>query len=155
VGSPGRDAGASALRQRLQATCDAIEAACPSGLPDGALDAESNVPQREKLCSRLERLATSLTASTNEPAPSDLAARLKLALAANTIGGAATTRREQALREAAETAARLREKWRRLGPVIGSRARALALRFDQAAADLDALCTVVSAAPPSTHRPLR
>jgi hypothetical protein len=130
---------ASALRQRLQATCDAIEAACPSGLPDGALDAESNVPQREKLCSRLERLAASLTASTEEPAPSDLAARLKLALAANTIGGAATTRREQALREAAETAARLREKWRRLGPVIGSRARALALRFERAAADLDAL----------------
>ena len=133
---PGR---AHDLHQRLQASCDAIEAAYPDGLPEDTLAAESNVPQREKLCIRLERLMTSLTASIDEPSTVDLAERLKLALAANTIGGAAATRREQALREAADTAERLREKWQRLGLVIGPRARALALRFDKARADLNAL----------------
>ncbi len=130
----------SALRQRLQAGCDAIEAVYPGELPDGEFAGETNVQQREKLCLRLERLVTSLTTSIDEPSASDLAARLQLALAANTIGGPATTRRELALRDAAETAARLREKWQRLGPVIGARARALVLRFDTAAAALDALC---------------
>ena len=120
----------------MQAGCDAIEAACPDGLPDSELDAESNLAQREKLCVRLERLAASLTSSTDEPSANDLAERLKLALAANTIGGAAATQREQALRDAADTAERLREKWQRLGLVIGHRARALARRFEKAGAEL-------------------
>jgi len=38
-----------------------------------------------------------------------------------------------------ETADRLREKWQRLGLVIGPHARALAVRFDKAHADLNAL----------------
>jgi hypothetical protein len=131
--------GTTALRQRLQATCDAIEAACPDGLLETELAAQSNVEQREKLCIRLEKLATSLAADSDEPSPDDLAARLKLALAANTIGGSAATPREQALRDALETAERLRAKWERLGPVMGNRGRALAVRFDKAIADLDAL----------------
>jgi hypothetical protein len=81
----------------------------------------------------------SLTAGRDQPSPTDLAERLKLALAANTIGGTAATQREQALRDAADTADRLREKWQRLGPVIGTRARALARRFETAAAELNAL----------------
>lgn len=127
---------AGALTQRLQAGCDAIEAAYPNGLPDGELDAESNVPQREKLCVRLDRLAKSLATGLVEPSPSDLAERLKLALAANTIGGPATPPRQQIVREAVEAAERLREKWQRLGPVIGNRARALARRFEKADAEL-------------------
>jgi len=126
---------ARALAQRLQAGCDAIEAACPNGLPDGAFDAESNVPQREKLCVRLERLAASLATSVAEPSRSDLGERLKLALAAKTIGGPATPPRQQLLRDAVEAAERLREKWQRLGPIIGNRARALALRFEKADAE--------------------
>jgi hypothetical protein len=130
---------ANTLHQRLLATCDAIETAYPDGLPEAVLAAESNVQQREKLCLRLERLVTSLTASVDEPSPRDLAERLQLALAANTIGGLAATPHEQALRAAAETAERLQEKWQRLGPVIGHRARVLSLRFDKASADLNAL----------------
>ena len=126
------------LTQRLQAACEAIEAACANGLAGGALDAESNVPQREKLCIRLERLATSVASSVGEAPPSDLAERLRLALAAKTIGGNAMPAHQQALREAMETAARLREKWRRLGPVVGQRAHALALRFEKADAELTA-----------------
>ena len=129
---------ARALSQRLQVGCDTIEAACASGLSAGAFDAESNVPQREKLCVRLERLVASLAAGAGEPSPSDLAERLKLALAARTIGGPATPPRQQMLRDAADAAERLREKWQRLGPVIGSRARALALRFETANAELTA-----------------
>ncbi|MFI5365750.1 MAG: DUF349 domain-containing protein [Candidatus Binatia bacterium] len=123
---------ARAFNQRLQAGCDVIGAACPNGLPDGAFDAESNVPQREKLCVRLERLATSLATSVDEPSPRDLAERLKLALAAKTIGGPATPPHQQMLRDAVEAAERLREKWQRLGLVIGTRARALARRFEKA-----------------------
>jgi hypothetical protein len=130
---------AAALRQRLQASCDALEAVCPEGLLDAACAAESNVGQREKLCVRLERLVASLASGTDDPSAGDLATRLKLALAANTIGGRAATQREQALREAGETAQRLREKWQRLGPVIGRQARELARRFDQAGVELDAL----------------
>jgi hypothetical protein len=126
---------AQALNQRLQAGCDAIEAAYPSGLPDGEFDAESNVPQRAKLCVRLERLATSMATSVGEPSPSDLAERLKLALAATTIGGQATPPRQQMRRDALEAAERLREKWKRLGLIIGNRARALALRFEKADAE--------------------
>ena len=138
---------ARALHQRLQASCDAIEAAYPDGLPEDDLAAESNVQQREKLCIRLERLVTSLTTSTDEPSPSDLAERLKLALAANTIGGTAATQHEQALREAADAADRLREKWERLGLVIGNRARALVRRFDKASADLNALRSSLAVVP--------
>jgi hypothetical protein len=128
---------ASEFGQRLQAACDAIEAACPGGFAEGELDAESNVAQREKLCTRLERLAASAAAVDQ---PSDLAERLRLALAARTIGGAAAPPEEQERQDAMAAADRLREKWQRLGPVIGARARALAERFAKADAELAELC---------------
>lgn len=115
------------LRQRLQAACDAIEASHPGGFPDGTFDAESNVSQREKLCVRLERLAETMAADVDQP--SDVAERLKLALAARTIGGPALSLGERARQDAQEAAARLRDKWQRLGPIIGARARDLAERF--------------------------
>lgn len=127
-----------ALTERLRASYDAIETAC-NGFPEGAFDAESNVGQREKICVRLERVLASLRTTTAKPAPSDLAARLTLALAANTIGGSAAPAQDRARSEALSTADGLIEKWHRLGPVIGSRARALAARFEQATTDLRAL----------------
>lgn len=126
-----------ALTQRLQTACDAIEAACPDAISESDLDIESDVRQREKLCVRLERVASSLAAEASEPAPSDLAERLKLALAARTIGGTATPPREQMRRDAIETAARMKEKWRRLGPVIGPKPRSLAVRFEKAVAEIE------------------
>lgn len=119
------------LNARLQEVCNAIEHACPDGLRGGELDAEAACKQREKLCARLERLTESL-AVAGEPEPANLAERLKLALAANTIGGPATPPRERARREAEEEAERLQAKWARLGPVVGEKARALAERFDRA-----------------------
>jgi len=142
------------LQLRLQASCDAIEAACPDGLTADALAAESNAPQREKLCTRLERLVDSLAAGDDEPPPGNLAERLKLALAANTIGGPAATQHEQARREALENADRLREKWQRLGPIIGQRARVLARRFETAVAAVDQRRGSHAAAPQGkTNRP--
>jgi hypothetical protein len=129
---------AGVLSQRLQAACDAIEAAWPDGFPAGELDAESNVAQREKLCGRLERLAASVAAGADEPG--DLAASLRLALAARTIGGAAAPPGEQMRRDAMDAADRLRSKWERLGPVIGARARILAERLAKADAELAELC---------------
>lgn len=130
---------ARTLSHRLQVACDAIEAACPHGLPEESLEAEANVAQREKLCTRFERLVAALGTKVEEPTSNDLALRLKLALAAKTIGGQAMTPRQQALHEAREAAARLREKWQRLGPLIGPRARDLAARFEKAASDLQSL----------------
>jgi hypothetical protein len=129
---------ADMLNQRLQAACDAIDAAYPGSLPEGALDAESNVSQREKLCVRLERLAAAVAVDVDRP--SDVAERLKLALAARTIGGQALAPGDQARREAQEAAQRLRDKWQRLGPVIGTRARALAERFAKTDARISELC---------------
>jgi hypothetical protein len=123
----------------LQAACEAIEAAYPGGFPDGELDADSNVAQREKLCTRLERLAASVAAAVDEPG--DLAESLRLALAARTIGGAAAPPGEQRRQDAMAAADRLRDKWQRLGPVIGARARTLAERFAKADAELAALCS--------------
>jgi len=127
---------ARAFSQRLQAACDAIEQVCPEGLDANDFDAATNIPQREKLCVRLERLATSLATEIPEPETNDLAMRLKLALAAKTIGGQATPPQQQKLNEAREAAARLQDKWQRLGPLFGPRARALAIRFERAVADI-------------------
>lgn len=129
---------ASAFNQRLQAVCDAIEASYPGGFPEGALDAESNLPQREKLCVRLERLAESVATDTGQP--EDLAESLKRALAARTIGGPTLSPREQSRHDAQEAAARLCDKWQRLGPVIGPRARTLGARFAQATAQISVVC---------------
>lgn len=125
---------AKEFNARLQDVCSAIERACPDGLRGDEIDAEAACKQREKLCVRLERLAESVAAGANEPPASDLAERLKLALAANTIGGPANPPREQARLDAIEEAERLRAKWARLGPVVGERARTLAERFDRARA---------------------
>jgi hypothetical protein len=127
---------AGALTQRLQSACDTIEAAYTDQTFADELDVEANVRQREKLCARLESLALSLAVDAAEPSPNDLAERLKLALAARTIGGRATTPREQMRREALDTAERLKQKWQRLGLVIGPRSRALAVRFEKTAARL-------------------
>jgi hypothetical protein len=137
------------LRRRLQAACDSGEAACPQGLLEAELAAQTALVQREKLCTRLERMAASLAAEKDEAPQTDLGERLKLALAANTIGGAAATPREKALREARETAERLRARWQRMGPIIGDRGRTLAQRFDKALADVETRC----APEPETSKP--
>lgn len=116
------------LRQRFEACCLAIEAACPE-LPETEL---ANLGQREKLCSRLERVQAELREMGDAPSASDLAERLRLAMAANTIGGRAGTARDREREDRKAEIDRLVAKWERLGPPIGPQARALAQRFEAA-----------------------
>lgn len=128
----------AALEARLQAACDAIEAGVGDELAAAGIDPSVNLPQREKLCARLEKLAGDIEALAEQPEVEDLGERLRLAMAANTIGGSAAPPRERALQELHEAAARLREKWDRMVPVVGRAARASLSRFEAAWGRVDA-----------------
>jgi len=130
----GSSATAQQLGERLQAACAAIETACLEDLEAVGLDVDNAVRQREKFCARLERAIESLAATAEEPPAIDLGERLRLALAANTIGGSAALPHERALHEAIEAGERVEEKWESLGPVVGRRARDLVERFAKARA---------------------
>lgn len=127
------------LEARVQAACAAIEAACPEDLEEAGFEVAGNVAQREKICSRLEKLVDSFAARAAEPEVQDLGQRLRLAMAANTIGGSAALPREQALRDDVAAAEKLRDKWERMSPVVGKSARALQPRFDAAREKFDEL----------------
>lgn len=128
-----------ALDARVQAACEAIESGCGGDLEEAGFDPGSSLAQREKICARLEKLVESIAARAAEPEVQDLGERLKLALAANTIGGSAAPPREQALRDDIAAAAKLGEKWERLNPVVGRSARALQPRFAAAWERFEAL----------------
>lgn len=127
------------LGARIQAACAAIEAACAEDLEAVGLDVSAAVQQREKLCVRLERIVEEFTALAAQPVKEDLGERLRLAMAANTIGGSAAPPRERALRDLVDAAERLRAKWDKGAPIVGARARSLAPRFDAAWARLSEL----------------
>jgi hypothetical protein len=96
------------------------------------LDPEASRKRGEKLVARVEALLAELLPPKASEAQSalDLAARLRDALASNTIGGReAVEQRWQAAAnelEAAQTA------WKRLGPLPGAEGRALVTRFESA-----------------------
>ncbi len=124
---------AALLRERMQNACDAIEADWGTAIPEEEWTSESLLAQRQKLCQRLEKIASSIATTKDQSASGmDLATRLKLALAARTIGGSAAPQSDLQIQSAREEAARLKEKWQRLGPVLGERARSLAERVAHA-----------------------
>ncbi|MFI5183682.1 MAG: DUF349 domain-containing protein [Vicinamibacteria bacterium] len=96
------------------------------------LDPEANRARREKLCTRVEALAEA-HAAAGTPADlsgTDLARRLKEALASNTIGGKEEAEsRQRAERAEVESA---QAAWKRLGPVPGEIGTALEARFSAA-----------------------
>jgi DNA polymerase III psi subunit len=143
--SPGR---ARELNERLQNACETIEAVCPQELRDSVFAGEHDRKQRERLCTRLERVIASLEAIVAEPSSVDLAERLRQAMAANTIGGAALPDGEKARRAAVEEGERLHERWERLGPIVGPANRALAARFHGAYAHFRDLAAGGSASDP-------
>lgn len=116
-----------ALQARFAAALDALVLAWPGSFAGSELDPEANRRKREKLCSRVEGLVAS---TAQAPAPVlDLAARLKEALASNTMGA----RREDAPRaRVAEEVEAARAAWKRVGPVPGDAGRALQERFETA-----------------------
>jgi hypothetical protein len=127
---------ATALDARFQAAFAQITRQWPSALAGTELDPDANRKRMEAIVRRVEEVAASLAGSGDpalDPAASPttrLAAMLKEALAANTIGGKADT--ESRFRAANEEARHAQANWSRIGPVPDEVRRALADRFQRA-----------------------
>jgi hypothetical protein len=104
-----------------------------SAFQGSELDPDASRRRAEKLVARLEALLDGLLPKAPSAAESalDLAARLRDALASNTIGGRAAV--EQRWQSAALELETIEASWKRLGPLPGEAGRALAERFEQAA----------------------
>ena len=122
----------AALDQRFLTARDRLLEVFPRAFEGSELDPEASRKRAEKLAARVEALLAELQPAKASEAQSamDLAARLRDALASNTIGGReAVEQRWQAAAnelEAAQTA------WKRLGPIPGADGRALVTRFESA-----------------------
>ena len=122
----------AALDERFLKARDGLLELFPRAFEGSELDPEASRKRGEKLVARVEALLAELQPAKASEAQSamDLAARLRDALASNTIGGReAVEQRWQAAAnelEAAQTA------WKRLGPIPGADGRALVTRFESA-----------------------
>ena len=128
---------ARALDARFEAALARLLAQWPTAFSGTELDPETNRKRMESLVKRVEELATSVQDTAAPPASSDaassssrLAAMLKEALAANTIGGKVDD--GSRLRAVAEELGQARALWSRLGPVPDASRRPLVERFDRA-----------------------
>lgn len=121
--------GADPLSARFMAALEAVMAAHPAAFAGTELDADANRQKMERLCTRVESLATDHAAppATGSQALADM---LREALAANTIGGRAGE--ESKWRGLAEEVRQAQAAWNRLGPVPGEAGRALTERFHRA-----------------------
>ena len=120
--------GADPLSARFVAAIERLLSAYPTAFKGTELDVEASRQRMEKLCARVEGFV-----SDNEPVPSSsqaLAAMLREALAANTIGGRAGE--ESKWRAMADDVRQAQASWARLVPVPGESGRALADRFHKA-----------------------
>lgn len=126
-----RDA-TEALEARFRQARDRWVSEHPDRFAGTDLDPLQGRHRMEKLVARVEALVVPAADSPAE----DLAARLREALASNTMGGrAAAEARERAAHEELLAA---RAAWRRLGPVPGEEAAALARRFEEACRRVEA-----------------
>ncbi len=121
--------GADPLSGRFMAALERLLASYPEAFKGTELDVESNRQKMVKLCERVEGFLTDVAAT---PANSSqaLAAMLREALAANTIGGRAGE--ETKWRAMAEDVRAAQASWNRLGPVPGEAGRQLSDRFHRA-----------------------
>jgi hypothetical protein len=117
----------AALQERFAAATHALVLAWPGSFQGTDLDPEANRKKRERVCAKVEGL---LAEAPKAPeSVTDLAARLKEALASNTMGARRETSPRARLAEEVEAA---RAAWRRIGPVPGESGRALQDRFEAA-----------------------
>jgi hypothetical protein len=125
---------ARALDQRFDAAFAAVIARWPTAFAGSDLDPDANRKRMETLVRKMEDLAASLAGpGVVDPALSPttrLAAMLKDALAANTIGGKADN--DARLRAAAEDVRQAQSSWSRLGSVPEDVRRQLSDRFQRA-----------------------
>ena len=127
--------GADPLSGRFMAALERVMAVHPAAFTGTELDADANRQKMERLCARVEGLATNgfgSAAGASQPASSSqaLADMLREALAANTIGGRAGE--EAKWRTMAEEVRQAQAAWNRLGPVPGENGRSLTDRFHRA-----------------------
>ncbi len=121
------------LDERFSRVRDRLVELYPQAFTGTELDPDASRRKAEKLIARVEGLLEDLApegGAATIGSSEELAARLREALAANTIGGreAAEARWHSATSEV-ETA---QSGWRRLGPMPGAEGRALVERFDRA-----------------------
>jgi uncharacterized protein DUF349 len=128
---------AAALDQRFADAFARITARWPPAFAGTDLDPDANRKRMEALVVKMEELARSLAGPAPEGAAdaalsptTRLAAMLKEALAANTIGGKVDT--DHRFRAAAEDVRQAQANWSRIGPVPDEVKRALADRFQRA-----------------------
>jgi Domain of Unknown Function (DUF349) len=126
---------AMALDQRFAAAFSAVMAKWPTVFNGTDLDPEANRQRMEALVQRVEGLDSSLggvaaAADASLTPATRLAAMLKDALAANTIGGKVDE--ESRWRAAQEDLRKAQAAWSRIGPVRESDRRVLTDRFQRA-----------------------
>jgi len=126
---------AAALDARFAAAFNRVLTRWPEVFGGTDLDPDSNRKRMEALVHRMEELARSLAGpvAANDAALSPttrLAAMLKEALAANTIGGKVDD--DSRFRAANEEVRQAQASWSRIGPVPEETRRALADRFQRA-----------------------
>ncbi len=123
--------GADPLSGRFMAALERLLATHPDAFKGTDLDVEANRQKMVKLCERVEGFLTDVAAT---PANSSqaLAAMLREALAANTIGGRAGE--ETKWRAMAEDVRAAQAAWNRLGPVPDETGRQLTDRFHRGCA---------------------
>jgi hypothetical protein len=128
---------AQALDKRFADAFARVLARWPAAFAGSDLDPDANRKRMESLVRRVEELAASIAGPASSAAAADtlspttrLAAMLKEALAANTIGGKVDD--DSRLRAAAEDVRQAQASWSRIGPVPDDSRRALADRFQRA-----------------------
>ena len=130
---------AVALDERFQAAFNRLLARFPAAFAGTDLDPDTNRKRMETLVKRVEDLAAALNpaavAAGVDAAVSPttrLAAMLKEALAANTIGGKVDE--EARWRAAQDDVRQAQASWTRIGPVPDDQRRDLSARFERACA---------------------
>ena len=118
--------GADPLSGRFMSALERLLAGNPEAFKGTELDVESNRQKMVKLCERVEGFLTDV-AATPANSSAALAAMLREALAANTIGGRAGE--ETKWRAMSEDVRAAQASWNRLGPVPGEAGRQLSDRF--------------------------
>jgi hypothetical protein len=124
---------ARALDERFNLAVGSVVGRWPEAFAGTELDPAANEKRMEAIVRRMEELAASLSgpAATESLSPTDrLAAMLKEALAANTIGGKAED--DSRWRAAAEDVRQAQASWSRLGLVSDDTRRKLTDRFQRA-----------------------
>src|SRR3954462_13032843 len=120
--------GCDPLSGRFVNAMERLLTADPEPFKGTELDIEASRQRMEKLVARLESLVAG--SETKQDTPQDLAARLREALASNTIGGRAGE--ESKWRGMAEEVRQAQASFARLVPVPGETGRQLAERFQKA-----------------------